>query len=115
VVTAPAQLDRTDFAAPHAPWLVAVFSSATCHTCADVVRKALVVACDEVAVDEVEYGARPETHRRYAIDAVPIVVVADADGVVHRSFVGPVSATDLWAAVAEARQPGTTPEPELGS
>ena len=29
-------------------------------------------------------------------------------------FIGPMSATDLWAAVAEARQPGSSPEPNLG-
>jgi hypothetical protein len=111
---APAQVDRGDFDRPDAPWLVAVFSSATCHTCADVARKAAVLASDDVAVQDVEYGAATELHRRYAIEAVPIVVVADRDGVVHKAFAGPVTATDLWAAVAEARQPGTTPEPGLG-
>jgi len=40
--------------------------------------------------------------------------VADAAGVVRAAFVGPATATDLWAAVAEARQPGTSPEPDLG-
>ena len=30
-----------------------------------------------------------------------------AEGVVQRSFVGPVSATHLWAAVAEVREPGS--------
>jgi hypothetical protein len=34
--------------------------------------------------------------------------------VVRASFVGPPTATDLWAAVAEARQPGVSPEPGLG-
>ena len=53
-------------------------------------------------------------HRKYAIDAVPLVVVADARGVVGASFIGPASATDLWAAVAEVRQPGSSPEPDLG-
>ncbi len=53
-------------------------------------------------------------HRKYHIDAVPIVVVADRLGVVRASFVGPMSATDLWAAVAEARHPGSSPEPDLG-
>ena len=33
---------------------------------------------------------------------------------VPSSFVGAFTATDLWAAVAEARAPGSTPEPELG-
>lgn len=103
----PAQLDRGDFAGAEAPWLVAVFSSETCSTCADVVSKAKVLASDEVAVDIVPYQSRKDTHTRYAIDAVPCLVVADAEGVVRTGFFGPVTATDLWAAVAEARQPGS--------
>lgn len=111
----PAQLDRTDFPqAANAAWMVAVFSSASCHTCADVTRKAAVLASRDVAVVEVEYTASTALHRKYDIQAVPIVAVVDAAGVVHRGFAGPVTATDLWAAVAEARDPGTTPEPELG-
>jgi hypothetical protein len=103
----PAQLDRADFASPDAPWLVAVFSSETCSTCADVVRKAHVLASDEVAVDIVPYQSRKDVHARYSIDAVPCLVVADGDGVVRTGFFGPVTATDLWASVAEARTPGS--------
>ncbi len=114
VFSAPAQVDRADFEAGHSPWLVAVFSSASCTTCNDVVSKARVLSCDAVAVIDVEYSASPALHRKYHIDAVPIVVVADSRGVVRASFVGPMSATDLWAAVAEARDPGSTPEPNLG-
>ena len=110
----PTQLDRSDFAGPGVPWLVAVFTSATCDACAGTASKAAVLACAEVAVDEVEVTARPDVHRRYAIDAVPLVVVADAEGVVRASFVGPPTATDLWAAVAELREPGSSPEPHLG-
>ena len=73
-----------------------------------------VVACRDVAVQDVEYTALRRLHERYGIDAVPMVVVADADGVVRASFVGPMSATDLWAAVAEVRNPGSSPEPGLG-
>lgn len=102
---APSQLDRSDFAG--AGWLVAVFTSDTCSSCADVVRKAEVVACDNVAVDVVPYQSRRDTHERYSIDAVPCLVIADPAGVVQRGFVGPVTATDLWAAVAEAREPGS--------
>jgi len=101
--TAPAQLDRGDFPAARAPWLVAVFSSASCTTCADVVRKAQVLRSRDVDVVDVEYGAAKDLHRKYSIDGVPIVVIADADGVVRKHFIGPVSATDLWAASAEAR------------
>ena len=110
----PTQLDRADFAGTERPWLVAVFSSATCNSCAQALAKARVLASDEVWVEEVEGKARPDLHRRYRVEAVPTLVVADAEGVVRASFVGPPSATDLWAAVAEARAPGSSPEPELG-
>jgi hypothetical protein len=110
----PSQLDRQDFTRPQSPWLVAVFTSATCDSCAGVLAKALVLASDDVAVQEVEAKASADVHRRYAIEAVPIIVVADSDGIVRASFVGPATATDLWAAVAEARAPGTSPEPGLG-
>jgi thioredoxin-like negative regulator of GroEL len=77
--------------------------------CHDVVTKADVLASDDVVVAEVEFGAQRAVHQRYAIDAVPTTVVADASGVVVATFLGPVTATDLWAAVAEARDPGSTP------
>lgn len=101
----PAQLDRGDFAG--AGWLVAVFTSDTCSTCADVVSKAEVVASEEVDVEIVSFQRRKDLHERYDIDAVPCLVIADGSGVVHRGFVGPVTATDLWAAVADARDPGS--------
>jgi thioredoxin-related protein len=110
----PQQLDRADFARPGAPWLVAVFSSSTCQVCQSVVEKARVLETSEVAVVEVEYLADRALHERYSIEAVPTVVVADANGVNRAGFIGPMSATDLWAAVAEARQPGSSPEPNLG-
>ena len=99
----PEQLDRADFADPHKPWLVAVFTSATCDSCRDVRAKAEILAADEVAVSIAEYPQRKDVHERYRIDAVPLVVIADADGVVRSSFLGPVTATDLWAGVATAR------------
>ena len=102
----PAQLDRADFARPDAPWLVAVFTSETCDSCVKAVERAKVLDSAAVAVDVAEVKARPDLHRRYHIDAVPIVVVADAEGVVRTSFTGPPSATDLWAAVAGVRETG---------
>ena len=111
--TVPAQLDRADFARPDAPWLVAVFTSATCDSCARAVERAKVLASEAVAVEEAEVKARPDLHKRYHINAVPIVVVADHEGVVRSSFTGPPSATDLWAAVAAVReQPDQGPRAE---
>lgn len=106
----PAQLHRPDFARPEAEWLVAVFTSATCSTCAGVWGKARVLESDAVATQELEVSAARELHDRYRIDGVPTTVVADRDGVVRASFLGPVTATDLWAALAELRQPGSVPE-----
>ena len=110
----PTQLDRHDFPDVTAPWLVAVFTSATCSTCSDVFSKASVLGCTDVAVREVEYTAARTLHTKYGIDAVPALVVADQRGVVRSAFLGPVKAQDLWAAVAECREPGSTPEPQLG-
>ena len=74
-----------------------------------MVAKAKVLEAPDVAVDDVEVSQRRALHERYRIEAVPITVVADAAGVVRASFVGPATATDLWAIVAEVREPGSTP------
>jgi len=105
----PAQLDRADFPGVDTDWLVVTFTSATCLTCADVKRKAAVLASREVGVFDAEYAEHRDLHERYKIDAVPTLVIADREGVVRASFLGPVTATDLWAASAEARNPGSTP------
>lgn len=110
----PRQLHRTDFDRPDAPWLVALFSSATCDSCAVMAGKVAVLASADVAVCTVEYPSARALHERYAIESVPLVVVSDSEGVTRGAFLGPTSATDLWAAVAELRHPGTTPEPDLG-
>ncbi len=106
----PQQLDRADFAHPDAPWLVVVFTSSTCGTCAGVWERAQPLASGAVGVQEVELSADRDLHERYGIEAVPTTLVVDRDGVVHASFLGPLTATDLWAAVAEAREPGSTPD-----
>lgn len=102
----PAQLDRADFvdAAGTAEWLVVVFSSATCDTCAAVARKAEVLRSESVGVVEVEYGAARDLHRKYDIQVVPMVAIADSEGVVRAGFAGPVTAEDLWGALADVRE-----------
>ena len=110
----PQQLDRQDFPRPETPWLVTVFTSATCDVCAAVADRAIVLESTEVAVSIIEFAQQPALHQKYEIDAVPTLVVSNAQGVTKASFQGPVNATDMWAAVAEARDPGSTPEPDLG-
>jgi thioredoxin-related protein len=99
----PSQIDRSDFARPDAPWIVLAFTSATCQTCSDIERKVRVLETNSVAIQILEYTAERELHERYKVDAVPTVLMADANGVVQANFLGPVSATDLWAALARAR------------
>jgi len=100
----PHQLDRRDFPRPDAPWLVVLFTSTNCDSCAGLLAKAQPLESDQVSVTEVEFGARPDLHRRYQIDAAPITVLADAEGVTRASFIGAFPATDLWNALAELRQ-----------
>lgn len=107
---APEHLVRSDFDRPEAPWLVAVFTSATCSTCSDVWAKAKALDSPQVVVQEVEEKIDADLHARYDIRAVPIIAIADSTGRVRSSYMGPVSATHLWAGMAELRDPGSVPE-----
>jgi hypothetical protein len=99
----PQQLDRNDFPRPDASWLVVLFTSRHCDSCAGLLDKALPLASEEVGVAEVEYTLQPDLHERYHIDAAPITVLVDRDGVTRGSFVGAFSAPELWSALAELR------------
>lgn len=102
----PQQLARRDFVRPEAPWLVVLFSSATCDSCRQASTVVDAAAGPDVAVQEVEVGAEPELHERYRIEAVPTVVIADAAGVVVGHFLGAPTDADLRSKLAEARSPG---------
>jgi hypothetical protein len=68
-------------------------------------ERVMALATPEVAVADISWQRDRALHERYGIAGVPMVVVADREGVVRRAFVGAVSSTDLWAAVAAARDP----------
>jgi hypothetical protein len=105
----PTQLDRADFTRPDAPWLVVLFSSETCGGCAAMRVKTSALAATDVAYQEASYQTDKDLHTRYNIEAVPLVLIADHEGVVVNSFVGEVTAIDLWGAVATARDPSSEP------
>ncbi|MEX2256675.1 MAG: thioredoxin family protein [Acidimicrobiia bacterium] len=111
----PRQLDRHDFARPDAPWLVAYFSSETCASCRGLGPKVAVLESPDVSTSELAFATERALHDRYRIEAIPMILIADAEGVVRRAFVGATTATDLWAAMAEEREPGSTPEADLGA
>ena len=101
----PRQLTRADFPRPEAPWLVALFSSTTCDGCEAMRGRIVALDSADVAVVDVSWQEGRALHERYEISGVPMVLVADGEGVVRRAFVGSVTATDLWAGVAGARDP----------
>ncbi len=104
----PTRLERWDFAQPNTEWLLAVFTSKTCSTCAAVIKAAESLADDALAVQEVEFRRHGELHRRYTVDAVPLAVLADRTGTVCASVAGPATEAELAALVASVRQlPGT--------
>jgi hypothetical protein len=123
-VPVPAQLDRADFPGPDLPWLLAVFTSTTCDSCARATGKTrLLVGVDpeaagtpvvdagEVAYVEVPWQTNKELHARYGVEDVPLILLADAEGVVRVSFVGTPEFGDLAGAVAAAREPAGSFEP----
>jgi hypothetical protein len=103
----PAQLDRQDFPRPDAPWLLVLFSSSTCDSCGPMATRVRGLESEAVATVEIEAQADKELHRRYRIEGVPMVVLADGDGVVRAGFVGSVDTWELEEALAKARsEPG---------
>jgi len=101
----PQQLNRKDFVSPEKPWLLVVFTSSTCDACQDVATKAKVLTSQDVAVQIIDYLEMRNLHKQYAIDSVPTTVIADNLGVVQYGVLGPITATDLWAAMARCRDP----------
>jgi hypothetical protein len=102
-LTTPTQLDRADFVRPETPWLVVLFTSSNCDSCAGLYDKAATLESDDVAVTEVEYFANRGLHERYHVDAAPMTLVADDRGVVRASFLGAFAAPELWSTVADLR------------
>ncbi|MEM7275936.1 MAG: hypothetical protein AAF547_22865 [Actinomycetota bacterium] len=104
---APSQLDRDDFGAGARPFLAVVFASTTCNTCPEVWDLVESRASDALGVDRVDIQDRGALHQRYRIDGVPTTVLADVEGVVHRTFFGPMSADAFDEALIELGAAGT--------
>ena len=96
----PAQLDRGDFTGPDLPWLVALFSSSTCLSCAGTWERAQALAGPGVALQQLDAVRDRALHERYGIEAVPCLVIADAEGAVRASFLGEPSREELTGAYA---------------
>jgi hypothetical protein len=99
----PRQLYRSDFPEPDAPWLVALFSSSTCDSCGAMRERVRALGTTDVTVCDLEFNVERAIHERYEISGVPMVLIADAEGVVRESFVGPATAGELRDALRRAR------------
>jgi len=86
----PGSLDRSDFRAPDAPLLIAVFTSETCSSCDAVWAELAGYESPQVATQNIEVGHDVELHRRYQIDSVPTAVIVDSRGETQAAFVGPL-------------------------
>jgi hypothetical protein len=85
---APQQLDRSDFDHPELDWLLVLFSSETCLSCHEAREALTPIRFDRVAVQDLPVETSRAIHDRYSVDAVPIMVLADTDGVVRWSYLG---------------------------
>ncbi len=104
----PGEVDRADLPRPDAALAGRGVQLVDLHGVPGDLEKARQLESDEVAVCHLDSVADAELHRRYGIDAVPLVLIADADGRVRGSFLGEPPAADLWKAVADAREGPTT-------
>ncbi len=86
----PGSLDRSDFRAPEAPILIAVFTSATCTSCEAVWAELAGYESPSIATQNVEVGDEADLHARYRIDSVPTAVIVDQSGETQAAFVGPI-------------------------
>ena len=94
----PAYLDRADFPMPEDGWLLVVFTSKSCRSCASVVRsiESLASPADAgIRWKEVEKSAEPELHDRHRVDAVPLTLAVNPSGEVELWFRGPLSTGDI--------------------
>lgn len=99
---APSQLDRDDFGGRGRPFLAALFASTQCNTCPEVWALVEPRASEQLDVFRVDVeDDKGELHKRYRIDGVPTTVIADAEGVVLRTFFGPVPDEAFDEALAE--------------
>lgn len=97
----PLQIDRSDLPPGLETWVLLAFTSPTCASCAHVWRQAQALRRPGLSVVDADTESHRALHQRYRIDAVPLVVLIDADGVTQRWFLGPVADGDLAAAVDE--------------
>ena len=91
----PGHLSREDFGFLKEPWLVVIFSSASCETCKPVVTESMKLTSLGIAIQEITAETNRDLHEKYDIDAVPMLLLVDKFGVVRSSHLGPDNFDDV--------------------
>jgi hypothetical protein len=104
-VDVPTHVDRADFPATAAPWLVVMFSKGDCESCAIMRDRITALGSDDIAVYEVDFAGARAVHERYGIAAVPTTVVVDASGEVRESWIGRATQAELTDALEALLHP----------
>ncbi len=99
----PDVVSASDFGIPEDQWMLVVFSSDKCATCAVVVEAVSRIDMPDLTVAVVGIERMPGLHAEYRIDAVPTTIVADPTGSVRKSFLGPVDLPMIELAVSAAK------------
>jgi len=76
-----------------------------------MVAEAHTLAAAQVVVQEVPAESASELHDRYQVDVVPMLVVADGDGLVRAHHLGPSAPGELRAVLEGARSSRSFDEP----
>jgi hypothetical protein len=102
---APSHIERGDFPDATTEVFAVAFTSASCESCHDIVTKLKAAQTSQVDISIVEYedDHGKTLHKKYDIEAVPTVVICDSNGTTQKAFLGAVTATDLWAGLAQVR------------
>ncbi len=87
-----AQASREQASEPRSEsMMIVVFGSELCSSCEGVWAAVQRLAPRNALVTLVNVEDDPELHKRYKIDGVPTLVLADKEGTVRNAFFGPIA------------------------
>ena len=99
----PMQIPGVEVGLDAGPAII-IFTESNCLSCRDAVSVIRGPAGAGISVADVEYGERPQLHKRFGIETVPTTVVVDAAGSVVAGWIGRIDLSELTLALARVVQ-----------
>ena len=99
----PTRVPAVEVGLDAAPAII-VFTEATCDSCQMAVGIVRGPAGAGIPVADIEYGADPALHKKFAIDTVPTTLVVDSEGNVLAGWTGRIDLGEFTSALAELVQ-----------